>query len=141
MRYFSGKSLDDKYVTIHPRHRKFALLFEFNSKEDANNYYKTFDYKNQKMYLRRIKVFFCRHKDEYDLDVGSKLHHYNYCPQCSRAIYINDESEEEREIRIREILKSARRREINDLEKLIDYQKNKLTGLKEEFKHEYDEEA
>lgn len=140
MRYFSGKSLyGGKYVAIHPKHRKFEILFEFGSKEDAKRYYKTLDFENQKMYLRRIKIFFCRHKDEYELDVGSKLYHYSYCPKCSRAIYVNDETEKEREIRIREAVKFSRRNEIKELEELIEYQTNKLARLKEEFKHEYEE--
>lgn len=119
MRYFSGKSLGENYVTLSPRHRKFDLLFKFDSHKEAERYYRLFDYENRKMILQRIKIFFCRHKDNYELDIESKLYHYIHCPNCNRAIYINDESEEEREIRMKEARKLFHKSEIDELKGLL----------------------
>lgn len=118
------------------------MLFEFENKEEASKYYGMFDYEKQKLPIKhRIKILFCKHDNEHKLDMGSRLFHYVHCPNCKRAIYVNDESEEDREIRIKEMWKNVRRNEIKDLEKSITSYKDKLLNLKEEFKEKYCEEV
>ncbi|MGD6876890.1 hypothetical protein [Bacillus infantis] len=131
--YIVGKSLIDNKVFVSPRHRKFELMFSFASEEEADKYYRSLDYENEKFLKPRIKAFFCKHEKEYDLDLGSKLYHYKCCTNCNRAIYVNDETPEAREKRMNTFRATIKEQEIAELENEITYKQEKLQKLKREF--------
>lgn len=129
--HFVGKSLAEKYVTISPRHRKFKMLFVFESKDEAKEYYIGLNYEKEKMYLKRIKSFFCKHEEECDLDVGSKMYHYRYCPGCSRAIFVDDETEEDKTKWREEFQRKIVEEDIRELEEEIRHMEKVLAKKKE----------
>lgn len=133
--FFRGKSCIDKYVLVSLKDFKSNILFEFDNEESAMKFYDSFDYSNEKLSIKkRLNLFFCKHPNEYYLDVGSKYLHYIHCPDCSRAIYVNDESEEDRNIRKEENWKISRLNEIKLAEKNI-------LHLKQKFKDTYGEDV
>lgn len=93
--YSTGKSWRENMVLIYPRHRKFEFILMFANKEEAGKYYEALDYEKEKFRKLRLKAFFCRHEETERLDFVSDRYHYDYCPKCNRAIYVNDETEEQ----------------------------------------------
>lgn len=132
--------MSDKYVTVSPKHRKFEILFKFDDRESAEQFYKSFEIETKKLYKQRLKILFCMHERECYLDVGSTKYHYMYCPDCKIAVHVNDESEEDRNIRLSETMKNFDRYRIEKMKKDIAQRNDELTELKKEFKKKYLEE-
>uniref|UniRef100_UPI003F4940BD hypothetical protein n=1 Tax=Priestia koreensis TaxID=284581 RepID=UPI003F4940BD len=74
---------------------------------------------------------------ENDLDVGSELFHYKYCPECKRAIYVNDETHEGRKLRMNNFRREIIEEQIYELEKEISLKQERLSELKIEFDQRY----
>lgn len=134
MSYFNGKSQINNYVILSPKHRKNELLLEFINEDEAREYYRKFNYEKENIsILHKMKIKLCNHSKMYDLDVGSNHFHYKYCPNCKIAIYINDESTEDKNERLQLLWKNAHYNEIKDL-----YEK--IEELKINYKDKYEEE-
>lgn len=136
-RKFMGKSHLDKYVLLSPRSVEYELMFQFPSKEEALDYYDLFDWKKRKMSIfHEIKLFLCKHPNEKALYFDSPLFHYLHCPECNRATYVNDESTEDRRIRMNKGWQNARKSEIREAEQELALLKGKY---KEVYGEEYDD--
>lgn len=124
----------DNYVLLSPRNVEYQLIYAFPNKKEAFEYYDLFDWKKRKMsFFHEIKLFLCKHTDEQTLYFDSPLFHYVYCPACNRATYVNDESPEDRKIRMDNAWKNARKHEILEAEQEVE-------KLKKRFKEVYDED-
>lgn len=94
-----GKSLYDKAVCVSFRHNKFKMILKFDSDTEAEDFYSSFDYRNEKLRRERLSMFFCNHKNTSELDVGSKAYHYIHCIRCNMATFVDDETEEDKILR------------------------------------------
>lgn len=133
-----GKSLyDNNMVVLQPGHQKYHIALSFNSSEEANNFYDSFDYEKQSVWKHRIKIGLCKHESESAVDVGSALHHYIVCPVCGRAKYVNDETPEELAARWEKARKNLMQREIKEMELDIEETKHNLAEKKQEYEEKY----
>lgn len=130
---FNGKSTYKNKICIDRANRKYSIIFIFDNKEEARDYYEDFSYENEKLISTRIKIFFCKHKKQYDLNVDSNTHHYNYCPDCNRALFVNDETEEQREERLKILTNLMRQEDIKEMERDIRSTEYSLNKKKEQL--------
>jgi len=144
--YLSGKSFYEKAVCLYPRHRKFNVMFIFDDTTQAKEFYRSFYCENERMLLQRLRIFFCKHKKMRYLDVGYSTHHYNYCPSCKKAIFVDNETKEEKQKRRKEALLKFKehdieelKTEIKDLKKEVEHKEKKLVELSVEFEKEKSE--
>ena len=122
----TGKSLYEKSVCVSLRHRKYSIMFTFDSSEEAREYYDSFDYENEKLTYKRFLINLCKHKNMHDLNIGYKSHHYEYCPDCNRAIYVDDETKEDKKERYRNLSIRIKERDILDLKDEIREMKERI---------------
>lgn len=131
MSYLNGISRNDNIVMLSPAHRKFEFVYIFESDVSAKEFYIDFDFDTNRMTLERLKEFFCKHENEYELDVGSEYYHYDYCPKCDRGVYMSDETPEENDVRINEMWRLARTNErIAEIQETKDSIERKISELK-----------
>lgn len=132
--YLIGKSLYNKAVCLNPRHRKFDIVFTFDTSNEAKKFYESFNYKEKRLLKQRYIIRLCKHKSIHDLYVGSKTHHYKYCPNCKMAIFVDDETKEDKDKRRDEFKKMIEEDEIEQLKLDIEQLKNTLHLKEKELK-------
>lgn len=124
--YLHGKSLYEKSVCINPRHRKFNIMFLFDDSSQSEEFYHSFNYREKGLFFRRIAIFLCRHKNKYELDVGHKTHHYTYCPDCKMALFVDDETEEDKKQKRKELELKFEKEEIMTLSSEVKMLRSRL---------------
>lgn len=112
---------------------KEGLLFEFDDERNAEEFYNSIKLSKSKFPIRLLKTKICKHNNEYNLDVGSTVHHYRRCPDCFRSIYIDDETEEEYELRMKLTQIRFIKHSIDEKESEIEINEKKLDKLKSEL--------
>lgn len=112
---------------------KESLLFEFDNERNAEEFYNSIKLSKSKFPIRLLKTKICKHNNEHDLDVGSPIHHYRRCPDCFKSIYIDDETEEEYELRMKLTQIRFIKHSIDDKENEIETNKKELAKLKSEL--------
>lgn len=136
----NGKSLYDNNIMIVAfTHRKYYMAFKFNSKVEAKGYYNSFNHEKEKLTVERFNIYFCKHDNMEYLDVGSKIHHFNYCPDCNMALFVDDESKEDKASRRAKLGLAIKESEIEDLVNeieqlgdILETKKAELTELERE---------
>lgn len=86
-----GKALEDEKVVtlwVVGRAGEYYIVKEFKDDEKAHNYYKSISI-DDKHTRKRLKVKFCRHKEEKEVRVRGTVR-YRVCVECSRGIYIEE---------------------------------------------------
>lgn len=133
-RAFMGKYLEkNASVALARSHGEEYILFRFNSMSEAKEYYESIDFSSKKMFLQRMKIALCKHEEEYELDVESKIYHYLYCPKCCRAIYVDHETEEHRKEREKKFEESYIKHRIRELEENIKHRETELQIMESEL--------
>lgn len=139
----NGKVLYEKAVGINFLHRKFDIVLTFDSKEEARDFYDSFDYDNKKLRRERLAIFLCKHEDTSKLDVGSTTHHYIHCAKCNMATSVDDETEEDKLSRHKKFELIFKRDDIRQLEddikdltRALDRKKESLSKLEKEFEEQ-----
>lgn len=136
---FTGKALYKNSVLISST-KNYSIMFQFKDKNKAKDFYNRFDYGKKRLLMKRLLIKFCRHKDMYDLDIGSKLYHYRHCPDCGLAVHVDDEGPDARAIRFQKVALDFEKKEIsnlkgeiNSLEMKLERRKNLLVEMELEM--------
>lgn len=76
----------------------------------------------------------------YKLDIGSKTHHYTYCPDCKMALFVDDETEEDKArkrdsliLMLEEVEVKRLRSEVSKLSSKLTRRKNLLSEMEAEL--------
>lgn len=126
---FNGKALYKSSVLVTSK-KDYSIMFQLKDKKKARDFYDRFDYSKKRLFFKRLLIRFCQHKDMYDLDIGSKLYHYRYCPDCDLAIHVDDEGPEARELRRSKLALDFEEREVSKLKTEINSLEMKLERRK-----------
>ena len=140
-RKLCGKGVWDNYVRISFDFHRHSIMYIFDTKEEALNFYKEFDFSGEKLSLfKYLKYKFCKHKNTYVIKGSSDRYHYKYCPDCNRSEYVDTETFEQRVERLDRINKRFKQDKINELRNEIESKQRKIGKLIKEYIEEFNEE-